>query len=116
LDFMSLIASCADGKTLLISLRRREELKLRATLRYVWECQLRPSKAARVAPTFVLLREKVRAVRSVRATDGIVLEAQEAIQNAIRNCTMCKYYHSVKRISVCDDTQRLGLRLVVSGS
>lgn len=74
-DFMSLIASCADGKTLLISLRRREELKLRARLRYVYECQLAPSEAARIAPTFVLLREKVRAVRSVRATDGIVLEA-----------------------------------------
>ena len=31
------------------------------------------------ATTFVLLREKVRAVRSVKATDGIVLEAQEAL-------------------------------------
>jgi hypothetical protein len=71
------------------------------------------SGAAKVAPTFVLLREKVRAVRSVRATDGIVLEAQEAIWNAIvqnaNTITQSRGY-------LWDGTQRLGQRLVGSGT
>ena len=41
------------------------------------------SRASEGATTFVLFREKVRAVRSVRATDGIVLEAQEALSTSI---------------------------------
>ena len=41
------------------------------------------SEASEGAATFVLLREKVRAVRSVRVIDGIVLGAQEALWNQL---------------------------------
>lgn len=64
------------------------------------------------APTFVLLREKVRAVRSVKATDGIVLEAQEARWNAIvqaaNTITQSRGY-------LCGATRRPSLRLIVNG-
>ena len=55
---MSSMAAAALGYTLLISLRRRDEEKERERLRYV----------------FVVLREKVRAVRRVWDIEGILFE------------------------------------------
>ena len=37
--------------------------------------------------TFVLLREKVRAVRSVKATDGIVMAAQGILERSMERQT-----------------------------
>jgi hypothetical protein len=53
---MSSIAAAAEGKTLLISLRRSEDEKERAKLKYV----------------FVVDREKCDAVRTARDIDGIM--------------------------------------------
>lgn len=71
-DCMSAIAAEAEGKTLLISWRRREEEKPRARLRWVWGGQSKPWSDLVCVGTFVVLREKVRTVRAVWASDGMV--------------------------------------------